>query len=369
MSEEQQIVFWQNTLSIHQSALISALAERAQVTLVAEEDVYPERSDMGWFRPDFGKAKVVVAPGDAQLLEFARMSQAAHIFTGIGAYPMVSRAMASCAEAGGWMAMQSEPADWRGPLALARLARGRHYARRYGQTLSLALAIGHLARQWFRRIGLPESRTRPFAYFTQGPESGVDVEERDEVRLIVVASLVTRKGVDILLRALSDVPGPWFLTIVGDGPERNTLEKLALSRGLDEKVRFAGSLANDEAMRLLSQSDLLILPSRWDGWGAVVNEALMRGVPVVCSNRCGASDLIVSAELGAVYAWQSQSALSQELARRVAHGPAISSQRQRIRQWAECISGERAAQYVLDLIRSARDSSEAPRPPWRPFVD
>ena len=42
----------------------------------------------------------------------------------------------------------------------------------------------------------------------------------------------------------------------------------------------------------IAAADLLALPSRWDGWGLVVNEALAVGVPVIASNACGASDLI-----------------------------------------------------------------------------
>lgn len=364
MSEEPQIIFWQNTLSIHQSALIRNLAASARVTLVAEEDVYGERARMGWFRPDFGQADVLVAPDRDRILELSRYSGAAHIFAGIGAYPLVNTAMAECAQSGALMAMQSEAADWRGPLVIPRLLRGRRYARQYGGRLSLQLAIGHLAREWFHRIGLPDERTVPFAYFTEAPQNQPAPPDHEEARFIAIAQLVALKGLDILLRALGRTPGRWSLTIVGDGPERPRLQRSAAARGLSDKVRFTGSVPNEDAMRMLEQSDALILPSRCDGWGAVVNEALMRGVPVVCSSFCGASDLIVSPELGAVYPWYSARALAEELIRRAAGGPVGLQQRQRIRNWARCISGQSASEYLLGLLEAVRTSGKAPEAPW-----
>jgi glycosyltransferase involved in cell wall biosynthesis len=56
-----------------------------------------------------------------------------------------------------------------------------------------------------------------------------------------------------------------------------------------------------------------VLPSRFDGWGAVVNEALMVGTPVICSNRCGASDVIENGRNGYVFEAGSARALRERL--------------------------------------------------------
>jgi glycosyltransferase involved in cell wall biosynthesis len=62
---------------------------------------------------------------------------------------------------------------------------------------------------------------------------------------------------------------------------------------LDEKITLCGIKENQEAMSILKDStDYLILPSRFDGWGAVVNEALARGVKVITNEKCGASSMI-----------------------------------------------------------------------------
>jgi phosphatidyl-myo-inositol dimannoside synthase len=66
-------------------------------------------------------------------------------------------------------------------------------------------------------------------------------------------------------------------------------------------VRFEGTLSADSIPQRIARADALVLPSRWDGWGLVANEALSVGVPVVISNRCGAADLIHTGVNGWVF--------------------------------------------------------------------
>lgn len=53
--------------------------------------------------------------------------------------------------------------------------------------------------------------------------------------------------------------------------------------------------------QMMHRFDVLVLPSRYDGWGAVINEALQRGLYVICSNRCGAKALVVNDKIGKVF--------------------------------------------------------------------
>ena len=162
---------------------------------------------------------------------------------------------------------------------------------RYGRRVDVIFAIGHLALRWFKMAGYAERILYPFVYTTETPEPGAAFsrDPRLPVRLLFVGQCVPRKGLDLLLAALAQLNGlDWTLDVVGDGADRLQLERQSQDLGLAGKVTFAGALANDEATRRIADADLLVLPSRWDGWGAVVNEALMRGVPVVCSDACAA---------------------------------------------------------------------------------
>ena len=67
---------------------------------------------------------------------------------------------------------------------------------------------------------------------------------------------------------------------------------------LKDKIHFLGTKPQTEVPTYMQQADIFILPSVYDGWGAVVNEALQAGCYVICSDAAGASDLILQDDSG-----------------------------------------------------------------------
>jgi glycosyltransferase involved in cell wall biosynthesis len=111
--------------------------------------------------------------------------------------------------------------------------------------------------------------------------------------IICVGSLIKRKGVDLLLNALSCVEEEYTLHIVGDGIEKTNLKKLAVNLGIDYKVKFHGYLQQKELSILYSKSSIFILPSREDCYGLVTLEAMCASLPVISSKFAdSAYDLI-----------------------------------------------------------------------------
>jgi glycosyltransferase involved in cell wall biosynthesis len=106
---------------------------------------------------------------------------------------------------------------------------------------------------------------------------------------ICVARLAEPKRVDLLLRAWPEVPGA-VLVVVGDGPQRADLERLA-----GDRVRFAGE--RPDVRRLLAAADVVVLPSDREGLPMSVLEALAAGVPVVASAVGGLQSLGAGVEL------------------------------------------------------------------------
>lgn len=104
----------------------------------------------------------------------------------------------------------------------------------------------------------------------------------------VVARLQPEKGIDIFLRAAAEVveycPGARFL-IVGDGPERPALQRMALGLGLEDRTRFLDSVLSGRS--ILPFLDVLAAPSRSEGAPLVVLEAMAGGVPIVASRAGG----------------------------------------------------------------------------------
>jgi len=116
-------------------------------------------------------------------------------------------------------------------------------------------------------------------------------------RLVAVASLIKHKGVDTVIQATAYlVREGWdvMLDIVGDGPERVSLESLAKNLGVEGRVRFWGSLPSKDLVRVIHASHLFVLPSEYETFGVVYIEAMACGLPVVATERGGPRDFVTS---------------------------------------------------------------------------
>lgn len=126
------------------------------------------------------------------------------------------------------------------------------------------------------------------------------------LRLLFVGRLVERKGVHVLLDALALLPEepPIRLEIVGDGPEREPLERRARSLGIQDRVTFRGFVPREELEDRLRGCDVLTLPAITDskgdveGLGVVLLEAMGFGKPVVASLSGGITDIVRPGENG-----------------------------------------------------------------------
>jgi glycosyltransferase involved in cell wall biosynthesis len=117
------------------------------------------------------------------------------------------------------------------------------------------------------------------------------------------AKLQRWKGPMDLLEAFgrANVPNS-YLVFVGDGPERSNLERRAAGLGLADRVRFLGFLNQSQLPSAYCAADLFVLPSLFEPFGLVVNEAMLCGLPVAISDRVGARfDLVIPGETGYVF--------------------------------------------------------------------
>jgi glycosyltransferase involved in cell wall biosynthesis len=113
------------------------------------------------------------------------------------------------------------------------------------------------------------------------------------VRLLSVGRLQARKRIDLLLRACRGLQPPPDVWIVGDGPERETLEELA-RRDFPE-AHFTGALQGDALREQYLQADLFVLPGTG---GLAVQEAMAFGLPVIVAEGDGTQEDLVQTENG-----------------------------------------------------------------------
>ncbi len=134
------------------------------------------------------------------------------------------------------------------------------------------------------------------------PTESVNQESHGHFRIGYVGRLVEAKGLLVLFAALRELCGAWELQLVGDGPLRATLQRIAHEYGIAERVRFVGALPHHEVAAHWCHFDVLVLPSltmpRWkEQFGHVLIEAMAHGVPVIGSDSGAIPDVIGDAGL------------------------------------------------------------------------
>jgi glycosyltransferase involved in cell wall biosynthesis len=132
----------------------------------------------------------------------------------------------------------------------------------------------------------------------------------ESFRYLFVGRLIERKGVDVLLDAFNQTEGG-ELWIAGDGP----LSGLATTTAsIDHRVSLLGHADAIALDALYGRADALILPSHYDAWGLVVNEAQAYGLPVIATDQVGAAaDLIEPGVNGLVVPAGSSAALARAM--------------------------------------------------------
>ena len=189
-----------------------------------------------------------------------------------------------------------------GPVPALRLA---------FEQAAATVAVSAALAERIRAFGLPCSDVIPNA--VDEARFAPDAES-DPARFVffTLGALVPQKGVDVLLRALAQLPPqprPVKLHIGGDGPERGALQALAATLGVQDRVRWLGALRPEQTPAHFARCDAFVLASRHETFGVVLAEALMSGKPVVAT-RCGGPQDIVTPANGLLVPPQDPAALA-----------------------------------------------------------
>lgn len=142
----------------------------------------------------------------------------------------------------------------------------------------------------------------------------------EPLRLAWSGRLLPGKAFQLLLRALYSLGTrvDWRLDIYGDGPCRERWEGIAGQLGLSSRCTWHGHVSRDEAVRGLQRAHLFVITSLKDLTSTVTLEALSQGVPVLCPDHCGFSDVITD-ECGVKLSIESARHFQDALARTIRH--------------------------------------------------
>jgi glycosyltransferase involved in cell wall biosynthesis len=303
-----KFIFWQNIVSPHLSFFLRNLSEIYPVILVVDRLMDEDRIKQGWEVPYLGNVKIMII-GDLNDVNHLinNQNEYHHFFSGFNISPIIHKAFNLIIK-NKKVNIISESGIELGFKRLPRLLKYSYLAFRYNKCIDNIFAMGDLGVNWYKKTGFNPNIIHKFQYTIELPEdSGLQFEDfvsnDNFYRFTFIGQLITRKGVDNLINAFFKVKNNnWNLNIIGDGVMRKEIYNRVKDLNLSDKITFHGIKNNTEVMSFLTHdSDYLILPSRFDGWGAVVNEALSRGVKVITNEKCGASCMIMDEFFGKKY--------------------------------------------------------------------
>jgi len=180
---------------------------------------------------------------------------------------------------------------------------------------------------YLRELGFPLERVVGFYDVVDNAmfDRGTDLHRLQTAReaglpenyFLYVGRLSEEKNVSGLLKSWLSYRlhgGTRALMVVGDGPERQSLEAIAKASPYGEDVHFPGLKSSKELIPFYAHAGCFVLPSKREPWGLVVNEAMASGLPVLVSERCGcAADLVLPGLNGFVFDPRDEAALSDKL--------------------------------------------------------
>lgn len=365
-----RIVFWQNCLSPHQLPYIVHLmdGERVdEVVVVAGETVSDERKKMGWSVAKYEgieSCKVYVAPSDDVIRQLMgeRQDESWHLFSGIRADVFVFKCLRISLSYNlkrGIITERPNTYDFKHSIPNAKpywMHRLRFLLqdRKYAKHIQVVFAMGQEATDYFRSLHM-EWHVFPFCYCTQYERHTTMAVYADRLpQYLFCGSLSVRKDPLAIAKSLSvmsrSINGE--IRMIGDGIMRHKLGKYICKNNLDNKIYLLGAKSQIEVPFYMQQADVFILPSLYDGWGAVVNEALQAGCYVICSDACGASDLIrENSKLGVVFPHGKYKHLANSISWCDNNIDEIKKNRLYRQEWADRhISGAVVAEYLIDCL-------------------
>lgn len=234
------------------------------------------------------------------------------------------------------------------------------YGALFARRLDAVFAISPLACEQFVSMGVEPERIAPFGYFVPQTTRTEARRATNTLRLAFVGSLIPRKGIDTAVRAIAMLRTDRrsvTLDLYGSGTPGGDLH-------LNEGVTYQGTLPFGSVATALGDYDALVVPSLFDGWGVVVNEAIQAGIPVIASDATGAGAIVAAQECGALFPVGDASALAALLRSWVDAPEQVSAARIAAVRAAPLLDPSVAADYIVRVLNARAHGRATPDAPW-----
>lgn len=296
-----KILYLTNIPSPYRVAFFNELGKRCDLTVIFEKNSSTERDD-SWKEYSFDYFTGIILKGvsirtDAALcpgvVRYLKKGKYDHIVVTNLSSPTGLMAIA-------WLKMSHIPYCIEGDGAFASKGKGlKERIKKWGISSAVtcfSTSKAHdeyymtygakpaaIVRYPFTSLYAKDVLTQPLST-TQKEDAKRKLQIREKKMILSVGAYIHRKGYDLLMQAMSDLPVEWGVYLVGGEPTEEYLE-LKGSLGL-EQIHFVPFQTGDALKSYFEAADAFVLPTREDIWGLVINEALANGLPVITTDKC-----------------------------------------------------------------------------------
>lgn len=331
----KHIVWWERSITPHQLHTLNELSQinGVQLTVYCQSLENFDRKKQGWVECDWLSLDINVMPKPSIYFIFKKIRQCpgnVNIFGGPFDSINVTIALFLSIFFKSETYILTEPFS---PIASGLLDNGtriknifRYFLRPtkfkilwilLRKKVNGVFAISDLAIKQLKDYKVAEDKIYPFGYYVPKECDKISDEiklnnglrDKNRLHLIFVGTLNYTKGVDLLIDQVNILNIEGFkisLDLYGPAIDINNYK-------LTKTIRYNGVIPTCEVQNKISEYDFLVLPSRYDGWGVVVNEAILSKTPVICSNKVGSSILVEKFDFGISYDFNDVNALPNTL--------------------------------------------------------
>lgn len=367
-----KMFIWTRTLDHLQFHTWNAVQARLdqQITFILTEPENIWRKRQGWQLPDLGNLHVITMKDKGwwdQSVDILRQNpDAIHVFWGFWSERRLFPLIVYSAHRGirtavlnehystspvGYMEEENilvaqakvilRPLLYRLAALLLRLASNK-------KTGICILPISLEAQKQYLTAGFDKNALFPFGYFVpRMPTVNNTAGKSDQIRLVFVGALLKRKGLDIAVNALQKLNKNGIvatLDVYGAGDPASFISENEVG------VTYRGIIPTEKAQTFIAQYDALLLPSRHDGWGVVVNEALLQGIPVIVSDRVGAKCLVEAGNAGLIFKSEDVADLVKKISLLITDASLLEKFQVNAAKIGDEILPETGARYFLDML-------------------
>lgn len=370
-----KFIFWQKFPSMHQLAFLSCLAEDNEVFLVVDSLTDDLRSRKGWNFDLPSNISVILSPSDYKLEELV-CSDSIHVLSGFREGRVIKASLHLFKKHDVKFHLLMEPPNGINSVDFSLIVKiyiYRIFFYRFYDLISSVFSISQIGKQFYSKL-LPNKLIFEFGYF-------VDKVNRDSIirdnklTFCFIGDLIPTKGLvnflTLFLPFFSDKE--FVFHVVGDGIQKNKIFDLIKKHHLENSFIFHGFVENSKVHDFIAVSDVLVLFSqKKEGWGVVINEAVLLGTYVITSDLTGASCILEdNPTLGVIVnSRASKLAMESTLLHILTNRDQEVANRLARIELSEFILPKNIKKYFLESINFAlkEDNTGIPSPPWRKRV-